>query len=143
LQYYLVLNNYYIYNNSIYVKIKGTKISYSHVGTLLDILYNNFSKNIISFYNENFELYFKGFDFDYLLSTFFIKSKYIIESIRDISTQRIEPNFGLIEFSDGVYSIKYDRFFPNSKYYNFNNETATLKYYNSKYNYVRKTKPIN
>ena len=41
------------------------------------------------------------------------KTKGIIESLRDISTQRINPNFGLIEFNDGIYSIKYDRFFLN------------------------------
>jgi hypothetical protein len=88
-------------------------------------------------------MYFKGFDFNYLLINYFIKTKNIIESIKDISTQKIEPDFGLIEFTDGIYSIKYDRFFPNENNYLFNNKTSTIKYYNKSYSWTRRNKPNN
>jgi hypothetical protein len=134
LQYYLILNEYYIYNDNIYVKIKESKISYKIVGGLKDILYEKFYENVVKYYINNFENYFKGFDFSYLMDSYFIKSKNIIECIKDISTQRIKPDFGLIEFTDGVYSIKYDRFFSNKINYNFSSSIHTIKYYNKSYN---------
>ncbi len=143
LQYYLILNKYYIYNGNIYEKINESKISYKLVGTLIEILYDNFQENVVFYYITNFEMYFKGFDFNYLLINYFIKTKNIIESIKDISTQKIEPDFGLIEFTDGIYSIKYDRFFPNENNYLFNNKTSTIKYYNKSYSWTRRNKPNN
>ena len=143
LQYYLILNEYYIYNDNIYVKINNTKISYILVGGLVDVLYNGFQNNVIFYFNNNFEYYFKGFDFSYLLDVYFVKTKSVIESIKDISTQRINPDFSLIEFNDGVYSIKYDRFFSNKENYVFDNKISTIKYYNKSYNWVRQNKPQN
>jgi hypothetical protein len=143
LQYYLILNEYYIYNNNVYEKIKESKISYVLVGSIEDILYNKFQQNVVKFYLINLRGYFEGFDFSYLMDTYFIKTKNIIQSIKDISTQRIEPNFGLIEFTDGIYSIKYDRFFSNKDNNIFNSKISTIKYYNKTYNWIRKNKPIN
>ena len=143
LQYYLILNEYYIYNDNIYEKIKDSKISYKLVGNLVDILYNKFQENVILFFLNNFENYFKGFDFSYLLDNFFIKNKNVIESIKDLSTQRIEPNFGLIEFTDGIYSIKYDRFISKKHNCNFLKKLSTIKYYNKSYNWIRQNKPYN
>jgi hypothetical protein len=76
------------------------------------------------------------------MDNYFIKNKSIIESIKDISTQRIEPDFGLIEFTDGIYSIKYDRFFSKKENFNFSNKISTVKYYNKSYQRSRKDKPI-
>jgi len=143
LQYYLILNEYYIYNDNIYKKIKYSKISYKLIGNIKETLYDKFQENVVSFFINNFEYYFKGFDFNYLLKNYFIKTKHVIEAIRDISTQRIEPDFGLIEFTDGVYSIKYDRFFPNNYNYLFNNKISTIKYYNKSYGWIRQNKPKN
>jgi hypothetical protein len=143
LQYYLILNEYYIYNDNIYEKIKESKISYKLVGTIKNILYDKFQENVVKFYLVHLIGYFEGFDFSYLMDNYFIKSKNIIESIKDISTQRIIPDFGLIEFTDGVYSIKYDRFFHNGIDYNFSNKISTIKYYNKSYNRVRQDKPTN
>jgi len=104
------------------------------VGGLKEILYEKFHENVVNYYISNFESYFKGFDFSFLMDNYFLKTKGIIESIRDISTQRINPNFGLVEFTDGVYSIKYDRFFPNKDNYDFSNNIHTTKYYSRSYN---------
>jgi hypothetical protein len=141
LQYYLILNEYFIYNENIYIKIKESKISYKLIGSLKNLLYDGFQENVVNYFIKNFEYYFKGFDFSFLMDNYFIKNKSIIESIKDISTQRIEPDFGLIEFIDGIYSIKYDRFFPNKKDYSFSNKICTIKYYNKCYNRVRQDKP--
>jgi hypothetical protein len=143
LQYYLILNNYFIYKNEIYVKIKNTKISYKLLGPIKEILYDNFQENVIKFFLLNYENYFKGFDFNFLVKTYFINSKNIIESIKDISTQKINPDFSLMEFIDGIYSIKYDRFFPNRDDLFFNNNISTIKFYEKRYSWVRRSKPEN
>jgi hypothetical protein len=143
LQYYLILNSYYIHNDNIYVKIKESRISYRCLGTIKEILYDNFQNNVVLYFVKNFSGYFKGFDFSYLMDNYFIKTKLIIESIKDISTQRIYPDFGLIEFTDGVYSIRHNRFFQSKENYIFNNNTSTIKYYNKSYSRVRQNKPTN
>ena len=142
LQYYLILNEYYIYKNGIYVKIKNSMISYKLVGSIIEVLYDKFQENVVLYYTSNFKYYFRGFDFNYLLTTYFVKTKYIIEVIRDISTQRIAPDFSLIEFSDGVYSIKCDRFIPNKGDNKiFNNKISTIKFYDKSYSRTRQSKP--
>jgi len=143
LQYYLILNQYYLYNDNIYVKIKDTKMSYRVIGSIKEVLYDNFQLNVVLYFANNFSGYFKGFDFSYLMDNYFIKTKLIIESIKDISTQRIKPDFGLIEFTDGVYSIKNNRFIPHKKNYLFSNSSSTLKFYNKSYSRVSRVKPNN
>lgn len=143
LQYYLILNNYYIYNDNIYMKIKDSKISYTLVGSITEVLYVKFQDNVVKYFIMNFNNYFRGFDFSYLTDTHFVKTKSVIESIKDISTQRIEPDFGLIELKDGIYSIKYNRFFYNKDNHKFNSSVATIKYYGMSYSSVKQKKPIN
>jgi len=134
LQYYLILNNYHIYNDDIYEKIKGSIISYKLIGSLIDILYNKFQENIVMFYMIHFKAYFDGLNFNYLLTTYFIKSKSIIESLKDISTNKIEPDFSLIEFSDGIYCINYDKFISLKELDGKQISKVTIKYYNKSYN---------
>lgn len=141
LQYYLILNEYYIYNDSIYKKINNTKISYKLVGTLTEILYNNFQENVISFFIINYYYNFNNFDFNYLITTFFIKSKSVIESLKDLITNKITLDFSILEFNDGIYYIKYNRFVPIEDAKNLNITQATIKYYNKSYNWIRQNKP--
>ena len=141
LQYYLILNEYFIYNDSIYEKIKSSQISYQLVGTIIDVLYNNFQQNVVVYFNTHFEHYFKNFDFNFVLDTYFIKTKNIIELIKDISTQRINPDFSLMEFTDGIYSVKYNRFFPRNNDFIINNKLTTIKFYNKSYEWIRRKKP--
>ena len=56
LHYYLILNEYYIYNGNIYSKIKESNISYKLEGSLKDILYDNFQYNVVNYYINNFKL---------------------------------------------------------------------------------------
>ena len=144
LQYYLILNNYHIYNDNIYLKIKESNISYKLVGQITEVLYDKFQENVVVFFLRYFSGLFEGFDFNYILKTFFIKSKSIIESLKDISTNKIQPDFSLMEFSDGIYSITYNTFIPNKDFnkYNISNK-FTIKYYDKSYNWIRKNKPEN
>tara|TARA_B110000037_G_scaffold221757_1_gene293873 strand:+ start:1034 stop:1504 length:471 start_codon:yes stop_codon:yes gene_type:complete len=141
LQYYLVLNNYFIYNNDIYQKVEDYSISYKLVGDVKTTLYDYFQKNIIKFFTLNYFYYFDGFDFQYLLKKYFLKHKNDIIKLGEISTQKIEPDFSLMEFTDGVYSIKYDRFFPKSDGVIFSENISTIKYYNKSYARVRRKRP--
>lgn len=148
IQYYLIFNNLYLYNNYIYKKLENSLISYQLIGSVEDILYKNFQENIVSFFVIRFENYFIGFDFNYLLKNYFIKSRNIISSINDISTNKIKLDFSIIEFTDGLYFIKYNRFVKRSDFESvdkkFNlNTLSTLKYCNKKYNTVRKKEPLN
>jgi hypothetical protein len=142
LQYYLILNKYYIYNDSIYEKIETTLISYKSVGTIKEVLYNRFQENVVRYFYSVFEYYFEGFDFNYLLTTYFIKSKNIIENLKDISTNKIELDFSLMEFNDGIYSIEYDRFIPKNSNLDLS-KRSTVKYYDKSYSRVRNNKPQN
>jgi hypothetical protein len=133
IRYYLVLNDCYLYNNNIYKKIEGTKVSYKFVGSVAEILYNDFMQNVVNFFIINYNDYFIGFDFSKLVKDYLIVEEKVIKAIYKITTNRINPDFSLIEFNDGVYSIKYDRFFPNNKDYNFSSKISTIKYYNESY----------
>lgn len=141
IEYYLILNEYYICGTNIYCKIVGCKISYRLVGSIKNILYEEFQTNVALYFINNFKNYFKGFDFSYLLDNYLVGSEVLLEDIVCLSTQKIKFNYSLIEFKDGVYSIKYDRFFPNKKNYVFSNKVSTLKYYDKYYSWVRQNKP--
>ena len=145
LQYYLILNNYYIYNENIYEKIKESYISYRLIGSIEDILYNKFQENVVKFFLTSFNCYFDNFDFNYLVVNYFIKSKNTIENLIDIITNKIKPDFSLMEFTDGIYSIKYNTFIQINqvkKNKEINNK-HTIKYYKKSFNWVRQNKPIN
>lgn len=140
IQYYLILNNLFLYKGDIYKKIKDSRISYKLIGSVVDVLYTNFQENVMSFYSFNFKYYFKGFDFDFLIKSYLYKSKNPIKNTNDITTNRIELDFSICEFKDGVYSIKYNRFFPNSEGCVFTN-VSTIKYYDKSYEWTRKNRP--
>jgi hypothetical protein len=55
---------------------------------------------------------------------------------------KINPNFSLIGFSDGVYLIQYNRFIRNSNNGILNNKISTLKYYKQTCQWASK-KPFN
>jgi len=132
LQYYLILNKLYVHNDSIYKKIEDTLISYSLVGTVKNILYDGFRENVIKYFSNNFSVYFLNFDFDYLLTSYLINSKHIIENIKDISINKIQLDLNIAEFIDGVYLIEYNIFIPKGRASTLSNKTTT-KYYNMLY----------
>jgi hypothetical protein len=118
-------------------------VSYRLVGSVEDILYNKFQENVVNFYTNYFEYYFTGFDFNKLITNYFIKSKNLINTIEDITTNRIEPDFSVVEFNDGLYFIKYDRFIPKNDILSLdgNLKVSTIKYYDKSYSRIRKREP--
>ena len=142
LKYYIVFNNYYIYNNNIYKKIENTTVSYSLVDSLRSHLYDNFLNNVKSYYLNNFNTYFNGFDFDTICDNYLIKTKTTIDSLDVLLTNRINLDFSILEFNDGLYFIKYNKFLPLE---NVNilmkKNISTLKYFNKKYKQIQNKKP--
>lgn len=132
LQYFLVLKNFYIHGGNIYEKITDTLISYRLVGTIKDILYYGFQENVVNYFSVKFYNYFYCFDFNYLLTLYLINSIKIIESIGDISTNKIYLDPHIMEFTDGVYLVEYSIFIPSGNVGTLNNKTTT-RYYDKPY----------
>ena len=152
--YFIILNNLYIYKKGVYEKIQGTQISYKFVDTLDNFIFNNFEKNIITFFSKNYPIHFEGFDFWYLIKTFKINSEEILLNINKLSLNILKVNFNLIEFNDGIYNTnqnKFKQFNQNKELvlvkqknqetnFEYTNE-STIKYYNKSFGWVRKTYP--
>lgn len=143
--YYLVLNNYYIYNNNIYIKDENYTISYKKICDI-SFLYNNLTNSIIPFFIKNFPLQFKDYQFYQILSKFISHKNQLIDTLNLITTNKFKPNFDLLEFKDGIYSVKINKFIPKNiiKEYNLENKIFTIKSYNKTYKHLGKpTKWIN
>ena len=55
------------------MKIEDTLISYKKLGSIKEILFNQFEGNIITFFTETFPCQFIGFDFYFLIKTYKLK----------------------------------------------------------------------
>ena len=138
---YLILKKYFLYNDNIYEKVDKMLISYKKVGSLKEVLFDKFENNIILFFTETFPCQFKGFDFYFLIKTFKNKMESSILKIKNLTTNKINLNFFYLEFNDGVYDIKNNKFVQRN---NFNErDSTTIKYYNKSYSRVRHTQPEN
>jgi hypothetical protein len=140
IQYYFIFNDYFIYKDNVYKKVKNYKLSYVFVDSIENHIYKNFTKNVVSYYINNFTNYFDGFDFSYLLDNYLLKNKNILLNINDVcSSNRLSLDPTLLEFNDGIYSVTHDRFFSNKNSKNIidlandNNILGTLKFYNKSY----------
>ena len=138
---YLILCDLYIYKENVYRKIKSSLISYEMVGTIKDVLFDNFENNVILYFKLNFHCQFEGFDFYYLIKTYKNQMENNIIKIKNISSNKINLNFSYMEFTDGVYFIGKNKFIPRDKFNNKN--IQTIKYYKKSYNWIRQNKPIN
>jgi hypothetical protein len=63
-----------------------------------------------------------------------------ILKIKTITTNKIKFDYSLMEFSDGIYNIKLNKFLADKNIYK---NCSTIKYYNKSYSYVRHNQPIN
>jgi hypothetical protein len=107
---YFILNKMFIYNDNIYTKIENTLISYKKIGTIKEIVFDNFENNLILFFNQNYPCQSIGLDFYYLLKTFKNKMENNILKIKNLTTNKINLNFSFLEFNDGVYDIQNNKF---------------------------------
>lgn len=137
--YYIMFNKFYIYRDFIFKKIDDKLISYKKIGDIKHILYENFQKNIVSFFIEKFPYHFKNFDFYDLIKRYLKTNEKIIEDIKDLVTNRIDPDFSLLEFNDGIYSIKYNKFIPKKALLPELN-LSTIKYYNRTFKHLGEPK---
>ena len=138
---YIQLNNFYIFKNNIYKKVRGYKISYELVGDIKEILFNNFNETVIKFLTENFIAQFRGFDVYYLKKVHFKNLDKLLIRVLSTNTHRIEPSFDVMEFRDGIYSIKYNTFIKSCDL--LDTDISTLKYYDKSYNWTRQKYPMN
>ena len=138
---YLILKKYFLYNDTIYEKVDKMLISYKKIGTLREVLFDKFESNIILFFTENFPCQFEGFDFYFLIKTFKNKMELNILKIKNLTTSKIEPDFLYLEFKDGIYDIRNNKFIVKVNFKK--TDAATIKYYNKSYSSVRRTQPEN
>lgn len=142
--YFIKLNKMYLYKNNVYIKIKNSKISFEKKGLIKEILYDNFSENVVSFFLSKFKIHFNNFDFYYLIKNFLHLTENNILKIMEVSSNKIDLNFSILEFLDGIYSIKHNRFIPNEHLNNINKieniKLATTKYYNKTFKHTKKPK---
>lgn len=142
--YYLQLNDFYIYKNYIYKKIERSLISYSMVCEV-DDLYKNISEVLHFFINE-FPFHFKNYNLYEKCVKNYLKSISQLETLVALTPNKIRPVFDLLEFTDGIYSIRLNKFIPAkyllSKDSEFDKKFSTLKYYNFTYKHLNKTPKI-
>jgi len=104
------LNKLYIYNDYVYHKIPEFYISYKKKYSLLEF-YEQFD-NIALFFQNNFKTQFDNFNF-YQLKIDFLLNVDLKEKLKHLSllfSNKIQLNFNLIEFSDGIFNLKKNQF---------------------------------
>ena len=138
---YLILKKYFLYNDNIYEKVDKMLISYKKIGSLKEVLFDKFETNIVLFFTENFPCQFKGFDFYFLIKVFKNKMESNILKIKNITTNKIKLDFFYLEFTDGIYDIKNNKFIQKNKFKEM--DAATIKYYKKSYSRIRQTQPDN
>ena len=134
--YYILFNGLFVYKNILYKRVENTLISYELVGDVKDILYNNFQENVIMYFINNFPLHFKNFNFHYIIKKFLKTNENLIESIMDLTTNKIKPDYSILEFNDGLYFINFDKFIPKYKLKNYDLKVSTLKYYDKTFKHL-------
>lgn len=132
--YYLILNNLYIYKSDIFKKIENSLISYkkeSSINSLID----NFLQDVYPFFLLKLPIHFVNYPIQTLLNKMFFYKAIKIENLERITTNKIIINYNLMEFKDGIYDIKTNKFLPHHKIdkNDFNIKIGTIKYYNKTY----------
>jgi hypothetical protein len=128
---YLILNKMYIFNDNVYKKIENTLISYIKIGTIKEVIFENFDNNIILFFNQTYPCQSTGLDFYYLIKTYKNKMENNILKIKNLTTNKIRLNFSFLEFTDGIYDIQNNKFIEK-RLFNLKN-ISTIKFYNKSY----------
>lgn len=139
--FFLLINNMVLYKDKIYIKINESMISYNEFKNI-DYLYDNINE-IIFFFKKNFPFQFNNFDELNFISKFLKNKNEKITRLREFSSRKVNFNFNILEFKDGVYSILHNKFVRTSKFEKeknkslvnllINKEISTIKYYNCSY----------
>ena len=130
---FLTLNELYIYKNSIYKKIKKFNISYEIIITD-EYLYNNFI-TIIDFLKNKLYFHFNNFDNSNYYSNFLKNKEEKLERLKNYTNNILYPNFYLMEFTDGIYSILNNKFIKKENL-SLLKDMQTIKHYNYTYKHL-------
>lgn len=146
--YYFIINDLSIFNNKIYKKINKSMISYKEINNL-ESIYDDF-KNIYTFFLSIFEIHFKNFDIVNFIGSNLINKEDKIKRFIDYTTNKINLNYNVMEFTDGVYFILYNQFFRKDKFSQQHNislekclqkkNIQTSKYYNCSFSNLNEPK---
>lgn len=147
-EYYLILNDLVIYKNKLYKRIENSMISYSEFNDI-EFLYENINE-IFFFFRKNFKIQFENFDELNFISKFIRNKNDKIVRFKEFSNKKIEFNFNILEFKDGIYSILHNKFIRTNKFnknseidlesFLTNKEILTMKYYNYSYENIQEPK---
>lgn len=144
INFYLFYKKLYWCNNFIYEKKENTLISYKKKNTIKELI-----EDIDNIYNELLPVNFiqlKNLDI-YTLKIKYLKNlDYYINNPLNTFINKIKISFELLEFKDGIYMISHNLFISKNKLKNLlqqieNQQTGTLKYYDSSYKYIKNKKP--
>jgi hypothetical protein len=134
--YYLTLNNYYIYNNCIFEKVENYEISYKKKYKI-SFLYENIHE-VISFFINLLPTQFVNYNFYEITSKYIMYNEQLIQTLKLVTTNKIKPNFNLLEFKDGIYNMKLNKFIPKKIFKKLNPSPIinTIKFYNRTYKHL-------
>lgn len=136
--YYLLINKLYIYNDNIYLKLNNYKIAFEKKENI-NILYKEFKEKIIPFFINNFPIQFKNYDFYEILSKYIINYQNLLETLKLITSNKFKPDYNLLEFTDGIYNMKTNKFLPKKEITISNlNKISTIKFYSITYKHLKK-----
>lgn len=134
--YYMYLNDIRVHKKRLYKRIKNTYISYELFGEM-DVLDDKFTDIMASFL-EKFPLQFENSDITNLKRKGLVRleTRIAIDVVRfDLN---IKLRYDLLEFRDGIYSIKLNKFLRSDRVERDSLESqlkglATIKYYDRHY----------
>lgn len=132
--YYLILNKLFLNKNEIYKKIENSEISYYKI-TEISNLIDDFLEKIYPYFLNHFSCHFNNYPIQNVIYKSFFFKNIKIENLEKIITNKIQINYNLMEFKDGIYDIKTNKFLPKEKLNNINNicKIGTVKFYNKTY----------
>lgn len=132
--YYLILNNFFINKNEIYEKINNTIISFKKINSINNLI-DDFLEKIYPYFLQNFQIQFENYPIEKIINKSFFYKNIKIENLEKIITNKIKINYNLLEFKDGLYDIKTNKFLPKNEIINTTNlkKIGTVKYYNKTY----------
>jgi len=136
---YLKLNNMFFYNDSLYIKNHKSQFSYICLGNynkLVDLI-----PDIFTFFSTCFATISHNEIWSYIINNPLFLSNILQSEIKIFCHETI--NFNVLEFNDGLFSLKHNLFIP---FENLSEENSKhlklLRYYNVNYkNNVKKNKP--
>lgn len=136
--FYLTINNFYYFNSDFYKKTPKTLISFEKVFDK-HFLVSEFDK-IAKYLIINIPTQFKYLNFYFLKNQFLTNIDNKLDKIEITAINKIKPNHDLIEFIDGIYFIKFNKFLKKEQIQDIEDldkKMNTIKYFNKTYHNLK------